>query len=310
MRKRGIRFLHRDCVFSKTQISSSFRRFDDPIAPFLGLIFLSLGLGPFYQGTSQVMVQRVLGARSTRDGILGTIFAGFINFLRPMVTVFSGFIVYHWVYQLHRAKPLENPDTIFPFVLRLVGPIWGVRGVVLAGFLAAVMSAISALTNSTATMFALDVYKRVLNKNASDASVVRVGRLASLAALSLAALMAPMVEHLGGIFRYFQTSVTYLATPFISVLLLGLLWKGANYAGAKFGLIGGIVIQTIVILTAWKLRLRLHWLYLGFIAQILTMIGIVIVSLKTGQSTGANECALCWRPQLLLQYEAGDDSSR
>jgi uncharacterized sodium:solute symporter family permease YidK len=83
---------------------------------------------------------------------MGTIFAGFINFVRPPVTVFSRLVAYHWIYEMHKAQPLANPDMTFPFVLRTVGPIWGIRGIVLTGFLAAVMSAISALMNSTATM--------------------------------------------------------------------------------------------------------------------------------------------------------------
>ncbi len=278
---------------------------NDPIAPFLGLIFLSIGLGPFYQGTSQVMVQRVLGARSTWDGIMGTIFAGFINFLRPLVTVFSGFVAYHWIYEMHMAQPLANPDTTFPFVLRTVGPIWGVRGIVLAGFLAAVMSAISALTNSTATIFALDLYKKVLNKSAEDRKVVRVGRLASLGALGVASLFAPLVERMGGIFRYFQTSVTYLATPFISVILLGLLWKRTNYQGAIFGLLGGIVIQASVVAANALLGLNLHWLYLGFAGQVITMTGIVLVTLWTQPAAPAAEEVPCWNRDLLLQYDEG-----
>ena len=116
----------------------------------------------------------------------------------------------------------------------------GLRGIVLAGFLAAIMSAISALANSTATIFSLDVYGKIINKNADDRSLVRVGRYASFAALFIAAVCAPVVGQLGGIFKYFQTGVTYLSTPISSVILLGLFWKRANYAGAKFGLIFGI----------------------------------------------------------------------
>ena len=99
---------------------------------------------------------------------------------------------------------------------------------VLAGFLAAVMSTISALANSTATIFSLDVYRRLLHPDADDARLVRVGRLASLVSLAIAAIVAPSVAHLGGVFRYFQNGVTYLATPFISVMLVGVLWKRAN----------------------------------------------------------------------------------
>ncbi len=181
---------------------------DDEYAPFLGLCMGAVGLFLFYTSTNQVMVQRVLGARSNWDGIMGLLFSTFINFLRPLVTCFLGFIVFHWIHEMKMAPPLDNHDKTFPFALRTFAPEWGIRGVVLAGFLAAVMSTISALANSTATIFSMDVYKRLLNKNADDRRLVSVGRLASFFALVIAASVAPFVEKMGGIFQYFQTGVT------------------------------------------------------------------------------------------------------
>jgi solute:Na+ symporter, SSS family len=278
---------------------------DDPMAPFLGQILGSVGVFLFYQATNQVMIQRVLGARSTWDGIMGIIFAGFINFARPLVTCFLGFIVYHWIFVMDKAAPLENPDTTFPFALQTFAPSWGLRGVILAGFLAAVMSTISALANSTATIFALDVYKKLVNPRAADRQVVSVGRLASMLALVVAGIAAPAVEHLGGIFRYFQTGVTYLSTPFITVILLGLLWKRANYAGGLFGVVGGIAIQLIIALVAPRVGFHLHWLYLAFIAQVLITAGIIVVSLMTPPPVPAQWEPFYWRPSLLLGYDEG-----
>jgi SSS family solute:Na+ symporter len=81
--------------------------------------------------------------------------------------------------------------------------------------------------------------------------VIRAGQTASLLALVIAGAAAPAVEMLGGIFTYFQTGVTYLATPFVSVFILGILWKRTNYQGAHFGHIGGLANQTAI---AWALR--------------------------------------------------------
>jgi solute:Na+ symporter, SSS family len=149
------------------------------------------------------------------------------------------------------------------------------------------------------------VYRRLIRPGAADAELVRVGRYASLVALVLAGLIAPSVERLGGIFRYFQTGVTYLATPFISVIILGLLWRRANYAGALFGLIGGIAIQTGVALGAPALGYPLHWLYLAFIAQVLTMVGIAIVSLCTAPLPPGPWESFLWSPRLLFRYDEG-----
>jgi solute:Na+ symporter, SSS family len=278
---------------------------NDPIAPFLGLVFGMFGVILFYQAGNQVMIQRVLGARSAWDGQMGILFAGFINFLRPLVTCFLGMIVYHWINVMHMAPALEKNDDAFPFALRELAPAWGLRGIILAGFLAAVMSTISALANSTATLFALDVYRKLINPNADDQRVVRIGRAASLAALVLAALIAPSVERFGGIFRYFQTGVTYLSTPFISVLFLGILWKRTNYQGGLFGVIGGLIIQIAIAVAVPMMGYSVHWLYLAFAAQVLTMLGAVAVSLATPAPPRELWEPFQWSPALLSRYDDG-----
>jgi solute:Na+ symporter, SSS family len=282
-----------------------YHSFDDPIAPFWGMIAGSVGVFLFYQSTNQVMIQRVLGARSTWDGIMGIIFAGFINLARPLVTCLLGVVVYHWIFVLKVAPPLDNSDKTFPFALKTLAPAWGLRGIVLSGFIAAVMAAISSLANSTATIFSLDVYHRWIHRQASDRRLVKVGRVASAASLILAALLAPSVEHLGGIFRYFQTGVTFLSTPFISVMLAGLLWKRANYPGALFGLLGGMAIQLGVALTTSLLGIQLHWLYQAFIAQVLILAGIVIVSLLTPPLPPGSWESFVWDRRLLAHYDEG-----
>ncbi|MDP3850667.1 MAG: sodium/solute symporter [Luteolibacter sp.] len=277
----------------------------DPAAPFLGILLATFGVFIFYSAGNQVMAQRILGARSTWDGQIGVLWAGVINLLRPLVTCFIGLIVFHWINVMHAAPALQNPDEAFPFALRHLAPDWGLRGIILAGFLAAVMSTISALANSTATIFSLDVYKQKINPAADDARLVRMGRIASLASLSIAALVAPSVAHLGGVFKYFQNGVTYLATPFISVMLLGLLWKRANRQGALFGLIGGSVITLVLAIGAPALGVTLHWLYLGAIAQAITMLGMVIVSLYTPPPPEEQWKPFHWTLSALKEYDDG-----
>ena len=278
---------------------------NDPAAPFPGIVLATFGVFIFYSAGNQVMVQRILGARSQWDGLMGVLWAGVINLLRPLVTCFLGLVVYHWTHVMHAAPPLENQDQAFPFALKYLAPDWGLRGVILAGFLAAVMSATSALANSTATIFSLDVYRRMFHPDAADARLVRVGRIAGVTALVLAALIAPSVAHFGGVFKYFQNGVTYLATPFISVMLLGLLWKRANYQGALFGLIGGSAITLAIALGAPAIGLKLHWLYLAAIAQAITMVGIVIVSLLTPAPAESLWRPFHWTLAALRQYDDG-----
>lgn len=276
----------------------------DPDAPFLGLLMGSVGLFVFYSAANQVMIQRVLGARSAWDGMMGIVFAGFINLVRPLVTCFLGFIVFHWIHVMNEAEPLANSDTAFTFGLRELAPGWGLRGIILAGFLAAVMSTISALANSSATIFSLDIYRRLINRAAGDAQLVRVGRLASVAALVVAALLAPVVRKYS-IFLYFQTGVTYVATPFIAVILVGLLWRRANYASALFGLIGGTAIQAALVIGADTLGYNIHRLYLAFAAEVIIILGMIVVALATPPPGESSWKPLVWSRGQLAAYDEG-----
>jgi SSS family solute:Na+ symporter len=274
-------------------------------APFLGLIIASFGVFLFYQSTNQVMIQRVLSARSTWDGMMGIVFAGFINLVRPLVTCLLGLIVYHWLDIMHRGPSLlpDRQDQAFPYALAAFAPS-GVRGVILAGFFAAVMSTVSALANAVATIFSLDVYHRFWRKNAVDRELITIGRIAAGAALVLAALTAPTVARIG-LFKYFQTGVTYMATPFISVMLLGIFWRRTSYAGAIAGLGGGLLIQIALVLGLWVAGAKLHWLYVGAIAQALTMLLIIIVSLCTAPPSTERVQPFLWRLNWLSAYDEG-----
>ena len=277
----------------------------DAEAPFAGLVMASFGVFLFYQSTNQVMIQRVLSARSTWDGMMGIIFAGFINLARPLVTCLLGLIVYHWLDILHRGPSLlpDKQDQTFPYALAVFAPS-GIRGVILAGFFAAIMSTVSALANAVATIFSLDVYRRFWRNDAADAELITVGRVSAGAALALAALVAPVIAKIG-LFKYFQTGVTYMATPFISVLLLGIFWKRTSYAAAIAGLVGGLLIQIGLALALWASGSTLHWLYVGAIAQALTMLLVIAVTAVTAPARPDQYEPFLWRPALLGRMEAG-----
>ncbi|GEP97551.1 SLC5 family protein [Chitinophaga cymbidii] len=264
-------------------------------APFAGLILASFGVFLFYQSSNQVMIQRVLSARSTWDGMMGIIFSGFINLIRPLVTCLLGLIVYHWLDVMKQGPSLlpDQQDKTFPLALELFAPS-GLKGVILAGFFAAVMSSISALANSIATIFSLDVYKRFWRKRAGDRELIITGQMSGGMALFIGTLIAPLVADVG-LFKYFQTGVTYMATPFIAVLLMGLLWKRTTYAGAIAGLIGGVLIQLGLALLFYMLHIELNWLYVGAIAEALTILLIAVVSLMTPAPPAAQAEPFLWK---------------
>ena len=273
----------------------------DPEAPFLGLVLASFGVFLFYQSSNQVMIQRILSARSTWDGMMGILFAGFINIARPLVTCLLGLIVYHWVDVLHRGPSLlpDNQDQAFPYALQVFAPS-GLRGIILAGFFAAIMSTVSSLVNAIATIFSLDVYHQFWRKSAGDRELIITGQVSGGAALLIASLMAPFVASVG-LFTYFQTGITYMATPFISVLLMGIFWRRTSYWGAIAGLIGGIIIQITLVFLFWIWGVSLHWLYVGAIAQVLTMLLITLVSEYSPKPAPEQVKPFLWRPAWLRQ---------
>jgi len=302
-----------------------------PMAPFLGMIVATFGAFTFYQVGNQAMIQRMLAARSTWDALMGLVLASCINFFRPLVTCFLGLVVYHWIQVLHQAPPLANRDLAFTFALGRFAPGWGVRGVVLAGLIAAVMATLSALVNSTSTLFSTDIYKKCIHPAATDHQLVRVGRVTSFAALLIAAAISPIVEHLGGIFQFFQNAITYVACPFMATVLMGILWKRVNYAAGVFGLVGGLIIQIFLAVLfcgrlagglTWLLGRQfvaghphfmsyvaaipqLHFFYIGGIAEVVIMIGIVIVTLLTAPPAYPKIAPYVWRVELLQAYDEG-----
>ena len=277
----------------------------DPEAPFAGLILASFGVFLFYQSSNQVMIQRILSARSTWDGMMGLIFSGFINIVRPLVTCLLGLIVYHWLDVMQQGPSLlpDNQDRAFPVALELFAPS-GLKGVILAGFFAAVMSTVSALSNSIATIFSLDVYKKFIRKNAKDRELITTGQVSGGEALLISSLVAPLVGSIG-LFKYFQTGVTYMATPFISVLLMGIFWRRTSYAGAIAGLIGGVFIQIALAVSLLAADIHLHWLYVGAIAQALTMLLIAVVSLNSAPPTDEQVKPFLWRMSWIRTLEEG-----
>ena len=277
------------------------------MAPFMGMIIATFGAFTFYQVGNQAMIQRMLAARTTWDALMGLVLAQFINFFRPLVTCFLGLVVYHWIFVMHQHAPLEKPDLAFTFALGEFAPGWGVRGIVMAGLIAAVMAALSAQVNSASTLFSSDIYKKLIHKTATDREMVRVGRIAAFVVLVLAAVISPVVG-LFGIFKFFQFTLTAIAIPFMAVILTGVLWRRVNYPAALFGLVGGVAV-TASLLAVFSGRFggipELHFFYIGGIAEVVIVIGIAMISLMTAPPDYDKIAPYLWHLRLLQTYDEG-----
>jgi SSS family solute:Na+ symporter len=118
----------------------------------------------------------------------------------------------------------------------------GLKGLILAALAAAIVSSLASMVNSTSTIFTMDIYKSIINKNADDKSLVKVGRIAGLVALIIAILIAPQLKSLGQVFQYIQEYTGVVSPGILAVFLMGLFYKKASNKGAIFGVISSIPI--------------------------------------------------------------------
>ncbi len=214
------------------------RTFSDPEFPWTGILFGAPILGVWYWCTDQFIVQRVLSARSETDARRGTIFAGFLKQLPLFLFVLPGIVAFALAQQ--GVIAFTRADAALPALIGHVLPA-GLKGVVVAGFLAALMSSLSSVFNSCATVFTIDIYKR-LHPRAGERHLVVVGQLAVLVLIALGIAWIPFMGAISGrLFTYLQSVQAYISPPIAAVFLVGVLWPRANAKGAAAALAVGFV---------------------------------------------------------------------
>jgi len=175
----------------------------------------------YYFGCNQYIIQRALAAKSLREAQRGMAFAGFLKMLLPLLVVVPGIAAY--VLQ----ADIPRSDDAYPWLLtNFVGR--GMKGLVFAALIAAIVSSLASMTNSSSTIFTMDLYKALLNKGASEKQLVRVGRITALSVLVLAVLIAPLLRNLDQAFQFIQDFTGYISPGLVAIFLAGLFWKRAT----------------------------------------------------------------------------------
>lgn len=239
--------------------------------PWLGLIIGMPVSGIYFWANNQTLVQRVLSAKSVDEGRKGVMLAGFLTLVTLFIIVFPGMI----------AKKLfpgiEISDMVYPTMVMRLLPT-GLLGVMLAALLAALTSTMSAILNSTSTLFTMDFYAK-MNPKADQKKLVMVGKIAALVIVVIAALWAPQIEKFGSLLKYYQEMLSYLAPPIVAAFLMGVFCRRVNARGAFAGLMAGLVMA--VVLLVWKDDIfgNLHFLYVIPILLLFSMAVIYGVSL-------------------------------
>ena len=210
--------------------------------PWPSLIFGLFSISIWYNVINQFMIQRVLGAKNIYHARMGIVLAGYLKILMPAIVVLPGLILfaqYPEVLQQPWSEIRTEADRGYVHMLQTLIPV-GLRGLFLAALFGAIQSTVNSVLNSTATIFTLDIYKRLLNPNASEKHFVRVGMGSSVVILAISIVLAGFINRLGGsLFVYIQTLYAFFAPPFSAVFLLGVFFRRINGAGAVAAIFSG-----------------------------------------------------------------------
>src|SRR5438094_529859 len=219
--------------------------------PWLGMLFCAPIIGLWYWTTDQYIVQRALGARDEREARRGSICAAFLKLLPVFIFIIPGMIA------LALAKTGRAPglammvgadgraipsvaQAAFPLMVTTVMPA-GIRGMVVAGLLAALMSSLAGAFNASSTLFTIDFYQR-LKPQSNQHELVQVGRLATVAMVLISLLWIPVIQGSKGLYDYLQGVQGYLAPPIFAVFFLGVTFKRLNAKGCLAALIVGFLL--------------------------------------------------------------------
>ncbi len=269
--------------------------FDPSDTPWLGVMLASPILGLWYWCTDQYIVQRILAAKNLTEARRGAIFAGYLKLFPLFVFLIPGMIAV----TLHKAgapgfAQMTSPDQAFPLLASYLLPE-GLRGLVLAGMLAALMSSLASLFNSTATLFTVDFYKR-LRPQSSETHLVAVGRIATLAVVAAGIAWIPIMREIGGgqLYAALQLVQAFLAPAIAAVFVLGIASKFVSPASGLIGLIVGttlglsrLALQTLSEVGGVELSgplrsfVDINWLYFAFFLFVLTCIVVLAMSAAT-----------------------------
>ena len=252
----------------------------------------------YYWGFNQYIIQRTLAAKSLEESQKGILFAAGLKMIIPLIVVIPGIAAYVIINDpllmeklgesgMTNLPSLAQADKAYPWLMQFLPT--GLKGVAVAALAAAIVSSLASMLNSTATIFTMDIYKQLINKNASETKTVNVGRLSAFIALIIATIMAPLLGGIDQAFQFIQEYTGIVSPGILSVFVLGLFWKKTSNKGAVYGALASIPIALFFKVgpKGWLANSPVEEFFptLPFLDQmgltaILSMIVIAIVSIK------------------------------
>jgi SSS family solute:Na+ symporter len=259
----------------------------------------------YYWGFNQYIIQRTLAAKSLRESQKGILFAAGLKLIIPLIVVIPGIAAYVIVNDPEILAGLgENgmmniptegkADKAYPWLMQFL-PV-GFKGVAFAALAAAIVSSLASMLNSTSTIFTMDIYKQLIDKNADDKKTVRVGRISAAVALIIGATMAPLLGGIDQAFQFIQEYTGIVSPGILAVFILGLFWKKTTNRAAIWGALSSIPIAMFLKVGSkgWTdgtnleaFFPKLPWMDQMGLTALLTMAVIVLVSMQ--QNKGAED---------------------
>jgi SSS family solute:Na+ symporter len=251
-------------------------------------------IGIWYWCTEQTIVQRVLGAKDENHGKAGALFAGFLKLLPMFLFVLPGLLCLALVYT-GKLPPLADSKNAFSHMVMNLLPS-GMRGLIVAALLAALMGTIAGALNSIATLFSYDLYKR-FRPETSEKKLVHIGRIATITGVIFAILWSPVIGHFESIYNAIASMICYVAPPITAVFMVGIFWKRATAKAAIITLWGGFALGMIVFALDFYKEYT-HWNMLFMHASgllcLICLVLMVVVSLLTPDTNTDENRKLVW----------------
>jgi SSS family solute:Na+ symporter len=189
-----------------------------------------------YWGCNQYIIQRALGAKSLGEAQKGILFAAFLKILMPLIIVVPGIAAFAL------APDLSKPDQAYPEMMKLVPD--GLRGLIFAGLIAAIVSSLGSMMNSISTIFTMDLYKPLAGRDMSERGLVRVGRITAFTAMIVALIAArPFLAGADQVFQVIQEYTGFFTPGIVAIFALGLFWARATELGALAAVIGSFALS-------------------------------------------------------------------
>ena len=249
----------------------------DDFVPWPGLLGV-LFVGFYFWSFNQFIVQRTLGAKDLDEGRKGALFAGLLKLPNIFIMVLPGLIA------LQLYPNLSNPDLAFPALAFDLLPV-GLRGLIMAALIAAIMSSLDSAFNAVSSMVTMDFVKP-LRPDLSQINLVKIGRVFTGVAMVIVAVYAPLIANFETLFGYLQSALSFLVPALVAIFFLGLFWKRANADSAFYTIILTLVIGIPLFIMMEVTNVwnsfgfpDVHFTYMGIFMFILGTLLVVGISL-------------------------------